>query len=308
MVVAAGLLHCSSDANDVAGGTGAVTGAGGSAGGAGGAGGSSGSSGTGAAGSGGSIVVPDAGPCTPTSATETQCDGLDDDCNGKIDDVDVGKDGICDCLAIGIIGSPGTNPSADFQAWLVARGTSVERTHLQATETFDQALLDKYDVVIFDRLPREYTSSEADALTKWVEAGGGFMSMTGYTGSPAPDFYTNTLLAPFGLAYQPGLYTEPVTIFANHPVTVGLTSVTFAGGYLVKDSGSSAGKSSVIGSISAGPVAYAHERGKGRAVVWGDEWIEFDSEWKTLPEIQKLWVNIIGWLGPQNSCQVVVPK
>lgn len=260
------------------------------------------------AGVGGFIVLPDAGSCSPTGTTETQCDGKDDDCNGRIDDIDVGKDGICDCLRIGIIGSPGSNPSANFQSWLEARGTSVERSHLSAAETFDSALLNKYDVVIFDRLPRAYTPEEAEILKTWVEARGGFVSMTGYTGAPEPDFYTNTLLAPFGLEYQPGLQSEPVTMFAAHPVTVGLTSVTFAGGYLVKDLGSVGGKSTVIGSISAGPVAFVHERAKGRAVVWGDEWIEFDSEWKSLPEIEQMWVNIIAWIGPQDSCEVSVPE
>lgn len=70
----------------------------------------------------------------------------------------------------------------------------------------------------------------------------------------------------------------------------------------------SGGISTVIGSISAGPVAFTHERGKGRAVVWGDEWIEFDSEWQSLPEIEKFWVNMIAWIGPQDSCQVTIPK
>jgi len=310
--VASLLLQCSSDDGGIAGGGGAV---GGGSGGTSGATGGSSTGGVGAsggtAGTGGSIVLPDSGadtgPCNATATTETKCDGLDDDCNGKIDDVDVGKDGICDCLSIGIIGSPGTNPSANFQAWLEAKGTTVERTHKTATETFDLAFLNKYDVVILDWLPREYTAAEADALRQWVEAGGGFMSMTGYNGTPTPDFYPNSLLAPFGLAYQPGLLNGPVTTFATHPVTVGLTSVTFAGGYLVKDSGSTGGTSTVIGSLSAGPVAFAHERGKGRGVVWGDEWIEFDSEWQTLPEIQQLWVNIFSWIGPQDSCQVPKP-
>ncbi|MBK7579248.1 MAG: hypothetical protein IPI67_03495 [Myxococcales bacterium] len=305
MILTASLVHCSADDGGIAGNTGGAS-VGGSTGATGGSSGdaSAGSGGNGATGgSGGSIILPDAGPCTPTSATETLCDGLDDDCNGKVDDVDVGKDGICDCLSIGIIGNPGSNPSANFQAWLTARGTSVERTHLTATESFDSALLSKYDVLILDRLPRSYTNPEADSLKSWVESGGGFVSMTGYTDS-APDFYANTLLAPFGLAYQPGLYSEPVTQFATHPVTTGLTSVTFAGGYLVKDSGSTGGTSTVIGSISAGPVAFAHERSKGRAVIWGDEWIEFDSEWQKLPEIEKLWVNMLAWIGPQDSCQV----
>jgi hypothetical protein len=308
VLLAAGLVHCSADDGGVAGGDGGAGGTAGAAGAAGGAGGSSGAAGAGTAGTGGSIGLPDSGSCTPSAATETICDGLDDDCNGKVDDVDVGKDGICDCLSIGIVGSPGSNPSANFQAWLTARGTSVERTHMTASEAFDLTLLGRYDVVILDKLPREYTAAEAEALRSWVSSGGGFVSMTGYTGQPAPDFYTNTLLAPFGLAYQPGLHTEPVTIFATHPVTAGLTSVTFAGGYLVKDIGAPGGTSTVIGSISAGPVAFAHERAKGRAVVWGDEWIEFDSEWVALPEIEKLWVNLIAWIGPQHSCQVPVPS
>lgn len=277
----------------------------------GGLGGSGGSNVTGGhGGDGGLVFVPDGGtgPCTPVSTTETTCDGKDDDCNGRVDDLDVGKDGICDCLRIGIIGSPGSNPSANFQAWLQARGTTVDRTHQTPGETFDAALLNKYDVLIFDRLPREYTAAEADILKTWMEARGGFVTMTGYTGAAAPDFYTNTLLAPIGLEYQPGLYSEPVTKFAMHPVTTGLTSVTFAGGYLVKDLGGQGGTSTVIGSISAGPVAFAHERGKGRAVVWGDEWIEFDSEWVALPEIEQLWVNMIAWIGPQDSCQVTIPK
>ena len=300
-----GLVHCSGDHH------GETTGAGG-----GGAGGSSssGSGGTNAGGGGeGGSIFPSGsggggGECTPASAVETMCDGKDDDCNGRVDDVDVGKDGICDCLRLGILGSPGSNPSSNFQAWLAARGTSVERTHETPAEVFDAAFLDKYDVLILDRLARAYTAQEASALAAWVETRGGFISMTGYTGQAAPDFYTNTLLAPFGLEYQPGLYSEAVKMFAAHPVTAGLSSVTFLGGYLVKDLGGSGGTSAAIASISAGPVAFAHEKGKGRAVVWGDEWIEYDSEWKSIPEIEQLWVNIIAWIGPQDSCQVTVPN
>lgn len=280
-----------------------------SSGGAGGSG-TGGSAGNGSGGEGGLIFTPDGGmgSCTPVSMIESVCDGKDDDCNGRIDDVDTGKDGICDCLRIGIIGGPGSNPSANFQAWLQARGTTVERTHTTPGEVFDAALLAKYDVLIFDRLPREYTAEEAGQLKTWMDERGGFVTMTGYTGSAAPDFYPNALLAPIGLEYQAGLYNEPVTMFAMHPVTTGLTSVTFAGGYLVKDLGGNGGTSTAIGSISAGPVAFAHERGNGRAVIWGDEWIEFDSEWKSLPEIEQLWVNMIAWVGPRDSCQVTVPK
>ena len=151
-------------------------------------------------GEGGLIFMPDGGPgpCTPVSAIESVCDGKDDDCNGRVDDVDSGKDGICDCLRIGIVGSPGSNPSANFQAWLQARGTTVERTHQTAGETFDSAFLDKYDVVIFDRLPREYTTNEAATLKTWMEARGGFVSMG------MPTSITRTGPGPTPMAGPPG--------------------------------------------------------------------------------------------------------
>jgi len=34
--------------------------------------------------------------------------------------------------------------------------------------------------------------------------------------------------------------------------------------------------------------------------VWGDEWIEFDSEWTTLPRIKQFWVNIFAWVAPRG--------
>ena len=41
-----------------------------------------------------------------------------------------------------------------------------------------------------------------------------------------------------------------------------------------------------------------------RLFIFGDEWIEFDSEWKNIPEIKKFWVQTLAWLGPKNSCLV----
>jgi len=52
----------------------------------------------------------------------------------------------------------------------------------------------------------------------------------------------------------------------------------------------------VVAEITDGPVGLALERGSGRAFVWGNEWVEFDSEWQSLPEIKTFWVNSLGWL------------
>ncbi|HMY19940.1 MAG TPA: hypothetical protein PKA58_26620 [Polyangium sp.] len=137
-LVVGGAWSCTAETNGTSTSSASSTGSSGMTGGAGGA----GSSSSGMGGDGGLIFMPDGGggACTPVSVSETMCDGKDDDCNGRVDDVDVGKDGICDCLRIGIVGVPGSNPSADFQSWLQARGTTVERTHTTPGEAFDAAL------------------------------------------------------------------------------------------------------------------------------------------------------------------------
>ena len=44
-------------------------------------------------------------------------------------------------------------------------------------------------------------------------------------------------------------------------------------------------------------------RGVGRMVIWGDEWIKYDSEWMT-PDVPALWVNIFNYIGPTSICMV----
>ena len=237
--------------------------------------------------------------CTPVSETETTCDGIDDDCNGFIDDIDAGGDGICDCLAIAIVGTPGGLASSQFQQWLIDRGSSADRID---PAVIDATVLADYDVVILDQLTREYTAAEATAFDTWVSAGGGLMSMTGHTASPvSAQQWPNSILGPMGLTYSGALLNGPVTDFEVHPITVGLTSVTFLGGFEVVAENPAA--NDVVGRLPNGAVAgMAQERASGKIFVWGDEWIEYDSEWAALPEITQLWVNIFEWITPTTLC------
>jgi hypothetical protein len=238
-------------------------------------------------------------PCVPTAADEQTCDGLDDDCNGFIDDIDAGGDGICDCLAIALVGTSGSLAASQFQQWLIDRGTSTDRID---PPLVDAALLDAYDVVILDQLTRAYTPAEAMAFDDWVNAGGGLMAMTGHTSSPvSAQQWPNGILGPMGLEYQGALLNGPVTDFLPHTTTMGLTSVTFLGGFEVV--ATIPGQSDVVARLPGMiPAAQAQERGAGKVFVWGDEWIEYDSEWAALPEITLLWTNIFEWLTPPNLC------
>jgi len=239
------------------------------------------------------------GDCVAVAEEEQTCDGIDDDCNGFIDDIDEGGDGICDCLAIGIIGTPGSLAASQFTEWLTERGSSAERID---PPVVDATVLDAYDVVILDQLTRQYTAAEALAFETWVTAGGGLMAMTGHTDNvTSAQVWPNGILGPMGLEYQGLLLSGPVTDFEVHPITTGLTSVTFLGGFEVV--ATVPGQSDLVASLPAGvPAAMAQERGAGKLFVWGDEWIEYDSEWSSMPEITQLWVNIFEWITPVSVC------
>ncbi len=250
--------------------------------------------------------APDQGPmCVATETPERMCNGLDDDCNGAIDDIDVAGDGLCDCLQIGVMGNPGSLASSSFQAWLEARGTSVTRFGLDGTP-LTAGQLAAFDVVILDRLVRDYSAEEAALLRDFVAAGGGVMAMTGYDGSGADRTRPNGLFVGLGVEYLSDLRNGPVTMFDSHPLTEGLSSVTFAGGYRVGEIMGTPGTRTTVARLADGAAGVAVELGEGRAFVWGDEWIQFDSQWSSMPQITQLWVNVLSWLGPRDRCVVLL--
>ena len=234
------------------------------------------------------------------------CDDIDNDCDDQIDDVDVGMDGICDCLNIALVGNQGANPSAEFQAWLEAQGTQVDRISTNPNELLDKATLNKYDIIVLDYLVRGYTPDEAMTTQTWVEAGGGLMAMTGFTNQQFAADRPNTLIKPMGLSYNTskGFFSGPVTQFVAHPITMGLTSISFFGGLYVDIVQDGVGVNKTIMTLPQGPVGVVQERKNGRLFIFGDEWVEFDSEWKNIPQIKQFWVQTLSYLGPKESCQV----
>ncbi|HLT37628.1 MAG TPA: DUF4350 domain-containing protein [Enhygromyxa sp.] len=144
--------------------------------------------------------------CVPNEQFEVTCDLIDNDCDGQIDNVDVGFDGLCDCLNIGIIGNTGYQPSADFEAWLEDQGTTVTRTLLlNQPDIIDADLLAGYHVLIVDRIERSLSPEEAAVIEAFVKDDGrGMITLIGYNfdlDNPQPERdRANTVLAPFGLA------------------------------------------------------------------------------------------------------------
>jgi hypothetical protein len=215
----------------------------------------------------------------------------------------------CAPLEIGILGNPGAYNGADFQQWLATSGAGVQRLQTTPGEPLTEATLEPFDVVVLDWLPRDYTASEAATFTAWIAAGGGVVAMSGWDNVTTDDWHPNSLLAPLGVAYSGQLLSGPVTDFAPHPITAGLGSVVFEGGYAISDLGGDASTRTPIAFLPANGgkvnVGYAIQKEAGRAFVWGDEWIEFTSKGPDFPP--QLWVQAFGWISPAKTCALTPP-
>lgn len=157
-------------------------------------------------------------------------------------------------------------------------------------------------MVILDRLVKAYTPGDAAVLRAWIEAGGAMVVMSGYTGGASDYDFPNSLLGTLNLRLLNALRSGPVVSFIPHATTTSITSMTFQGGYNVAAVGSSTTSTASIevARLPSGPVGIAAIRGEGRVFLWGDEWIEFDSEWSSLPLVPRFWANILSWVTRQR--------
>jgi len=253
---------------------------------------------------------------TTTNGPETVCNGIDDDGNGIIDDVDLGGDGICDCLNIATVGIPGTWGEGNvFGDWLAER-SSTEVVNL-GSAILDDAALEPFRVIVFlnvgegaDGIQRQYSADETAALQRWIGAGGGVMTTIGYADYPEEVDNINRLLSPYDMYYgtvpvlqKEGDQTIPVTTWQAHPTTEGISAVGVDNGYEVLEN------QTVVAEEQGIQLAEVFTYGEGNIFVWGDEWICYDSEWQNIADyqIERFWLNIIKWLTPEDECQVPGP-
>jgi hypothetical protein len=265
---------------------------------------------------------PDSGPRPDSGAPELPangevCDGIDNDHNGRIDDADIEADGVCDCLKIATIGASGAwSDNTVFTAW--------PNSHAQNPVTalgdrkLSDALLAPYQVIIvldvaamtgmgngrMQLANHSFSNAEVAAFERWVRAGGGVMTTIGYRDDETNEVSNvNRLLAPFGMGYSTTKHSVDgyVESWVEHPITTDVHKILTING--VEPDGSAG---LTLGKDSGGrTVLQATQARDVRVVVWGDDWITYDSQWQASSDqqVERLWRNILTWLSPLEPCQ-----
>jgi uncharacterized membrane protein len=250
------------------------------------------------------------------------CDGIDNDGNGIVDDVDAEHDGVCDCLSIATIGEigPWSNGGNVFKTWLSSR--SPQGAVELADQVLSDDLLKRYQVIVVlyastSELSAQgrtlaahhmFSDDEVAAFERWVRKGGGVMTTIGYTSNEASEVVNvNRLLAPLGMGYSTtkldlGGYIQNWTA---HPLTDGVSNIFTDNGV---EPGGSAGMT-LARDQGMRVALQAAQTDQGRVVVWGDEWITYDSQWQAIndQQVARFWLNILKWLSPPTVCQVAIP-
>ena len=266
------------------------------------------------------LLLPDASVDPPTDVCGSTCpagvtcslevcDGIDNNCDGQVDNLDTNADGVCDCLLVATLGAAGTWGEGDvFATWLSARSNNGADS--LGDQVLTPQLLAKYQVIVAQDVHNNhvYSADEVLALQNWVKAGGGLMTLIGYS-PPGDAINVNLLLAPFGMSYgnkqilRGNIRTVPITDWTAHPIDQGVTAAGINDGYEVQGTGT------VIARSGGYSVGLAQDVLPGHAFAWADEWITYNSEWTQHPDyqVELLWVNAIKWLTAATICQVPIP-
>jgi hypothetical protein len=210
---------------------------------------------------------------------------------------------------IATLGINGFYPSDIFSTWLDKSGNKT--TASLKDQVLTKALLSPYSMIVVLDVSQghDYAPEEVDVLKQWVEAGGGLFTLTAFRGPPEP-VNVNRLLVPYDMTYGDNLIlnkgqglTWPVTHWAPHPVTNGITSIGIGNGYPTHGSGTP------LAGEEGWEVLRAKDVGAGHVLIWGDEWIMFNDQWTAHPEyqVQQLWQNIVDWFDPGAGCVVPPP-
>lgn len=116
--------------------------------------------------------------------------------------------GKCTCLKLALLGtltSAAQDPDTSaFTDWLSAKSDgSAVATNVPTKPTVDAAFLANYDILLVANVNGwVFSSDEKAAVQKWVEDGGGIITLTGFTSTATESADTSQLISFSGISYK----------------------------------------------------------------------------------------------------------
>ena len=274
-----------------------------------------------------------------------------------------GEECDCPKVSVALLGKPGQfgdKDSTAFMSWLNSSSAGTARVDSFPNRVkLTAELLAQYNVIILLGLGEDsnngpfwgYEADEVAAVQDWVENNaGGLITLSGASGQGAEVDPNNQLIAFTGMAYVPGSWITPIcqNLDAN-----GLEKCSYCCGQAapiadfdktdamvanlsnsIKWVGMHGGRSitapsdaHVAATIGSNGTTYnvlvGKPAGKGRVLVFTDEWITYTSQWQSsladaacqgyLPQdvyqTAQFWYNMIKWVQPKATCfKIVDPK
>ncbi len=262
----------------------------------------------------------------------------------------------CTCIRIasighaGIYGACGMNNDGTgaFETWLDTQSTAMVDSY-PVKPTLTPTFLAQYDVIILQWMRDvpdaggdgplwQFSQDEVDALTAWVRAGGGLISMSGYDGDGQEVVPLNTLLFFTDFVYNmDGTYGSVCSGSYCWGGSCGLTGWNTASpiGAHLTEVGVDNGRSiSVAADAGNAPVvdcpcpngnnacAVHEDIGKGHVFAFTDEWVTYTSQWlgtaSCIPsscagntaaedfQVPQFWYNAISYASQAASCQFTI--
>ena len=246
-----------------------------------------------------------------------------------------------------------TSGDAVFSTWLTTRATNcvVQNLDISGTNYLTATRIAPYRILIvldiyhtqadknaffntkktntgypaYPGSQRALLASEVNAVSDWVNNGGGLMTTIGTASTAAEMANANLLLNPFGIAYSltdvnvlPGNST--ITTFSTaapiaSQITTGVNTLPVAGAAGIEglagrnlpansstfslyasapNGGGRGGYGSGVYALGVATIV----NGQGHVNVWGDETITYDSAWSNSAyQAQTYWNNVLTWLG-----------
>lgn len=263
------------------------------------------------------------------------------------------NDAGCTCFNIASIGQLGTfgDNTSELIDWLNGQSSAAVAVY-QTKPALTADFLRQYDVIILQWLSDgqggpywQFSSGEIQALSDWVNAGGGLIALSGFEPSSDEVAPLNSLLSFTDISYNTDdilgacpatlpctcwANTVPVGPWAPGPIGYDITQVGAYHGRSINPGSATVDASSQLDASNA--VVYAaHETvGSGHVFAWCDEWVTYTSQWLGVPtgaaaaqytdptsscyekaaaqvyQVPQFWYNAISYAAQATSCSFTI--